>query len=429
MAERGCGFRHHGGLYSVLGGDGMLPLEHFLFDSPIPIPRNAILPRLGVTMFFCDDAGNMHFDAQAEQAAKGGNGCWHIIDVVGISHYPTLPDFLTEGYKNGFSIRLSHTLPLDRLTPWDSNTATGSRHFLVHPKAILGHKGLPPWRFKQEEGIDTVVPCRVQAYIDNKLEYLPTVFDPSHWSAGAYYMPGGEASLDPVHSVQDNCLFDAWLFRDPKSNASGRVKDSKYKPSMKSPYPVPTHSTSFDNITYTMGIFAYYPIQLEMVQNPDLQQDPEWKQKFDKANRAASVSGIKISRSRVDEMVVDVKALTECRNLIYDQTGNGVEFVLADSIKEAKALGKSRLGITGRWPQTLHFFRCDKAISLREAKVEFKRVYAVKGQPAPPRQRQSPSTKSESLPRALVAFPWSRQHYEPEAFSRQRCQSCGRSWP
>jgi hypothetical protein len=254
-------------------------------------------------LFFLDAKGEMHFDGDAEAAAakSKGKGCWHILDVIGTTHYPALSDFLAEAYGIGFSRRLSHTLPLDRLTPWDQDTATGSRHFLVHPKAIVGTKGatvsgeMPLWRLKEQWGLSPLVPCRVQAYLDGKLGSLPSPLTTGHWNGGANYPAGGPGSADPAHSAQDPCLFDAWLFRDPASNRDGEVNTGKFKPSLHAPYPVPKHEESFVGITYGQAIFAHYPIQLEMVQNKGMENDPEWSRKFAKADRAASVPGLKIS--------------------------------------------------------------------------------------------------------------------------------------
>lgn len=109
--ERGCGEREQGGVYAEFGvaPDGA-GLEDFLIDAPLCIDLAALGVRpIGVSLV-CRQ------------------GVWHVIDWVGLEHYPNVADFVEEVRRFGVSRRLPRSLDFSRLTP-------ASRLLLVHARA------------------------------------------------------------------------------------------------------------------------------------------------------------------------------------------------------------------------------------------------------------------------------------------------------
>lgn len=117
--ERGCGKRAEGGLYAECGlSEGGSPLEEFIMCPPIPLPEGLPLSALGVQLI----------------QDPNDPGLFHILDWVGQEHYPNPLDFLEEVRLAGMSRRLSPQLDFEKLGP-------GSRHFLVHAKALVEEPG------------------------------------------------------------------------------------------------------------------------------------------------------------------------------------------------------------------------------------------------------------------------------------------------
>lgn len=111
-AERGCGMRVQNGVYAECGlSPHGRPVEFFLIDPPLPVPDTVLagLPNIGVQLFERD-------------------GIWHVLDRVGLEHYPTPVDFVEEVRRLGVSRRLPRTLDFSKLTP-------ESRLLLVHDRA------------------------------------------------------------------------------------------------------------------------------------------------------------------------------------------------------------------------------------------------------------------------------------------------------
>lgn len=92
--ERGCGVRRKaGGVYAVSSFSPYgLPLEHFLYCSPRPLPEWLVLPKLGQVFV---------------PSERNGIPIGLIFDWIGEMHYPNVADFLEEGRCYGFSRLLS----------------------------------------------------------------------------------------------------------------------------------------------------------------------------------------------------------------------------------------------------------------------------------------------------------------------------------
>lgn len=119
QTERLCGgSREEGCAYSVLATSPFgTPLEDFMICPPIPIDLQA-----------------MGFSSQGMNLFQDSEGTYHILDVVGVDHYPTVPDFIEEGVTGGFSRlfpkpQLAAAIPL--LDP------IKSRHYLAHAMAVI----------------------------------------------------------------------------------------------------------------------------------------------------------------------------------------------------------------------------------------------------------------------------------------------------
>lgn len=93
-----CGFSPHG-----------VPIEHFLIDLPIPVnPGQLGLSSQGVTFI-------------------ERQGTWHVVDVIGESHYPCAADFVEEAKALGVSRKIPRTGDFGRLT-------RESTLILIHPR-------------------------------------------------------------------------------------------------------------------------------------------------------------------------------------------------------------------------------------------------------------------------------------------------------
>lgn len=109
---RGCGTRVGGGIYWELGlGPGGRPVEDFLLDPPQLLPEGMRIPARGVLVYEYE-------------------GVTHLIDRVGLKHYPNVADFVEEVRRFGLSRRLPRNLPFEKLT-WES------RLILVHDRAYV----------------------------------------------------------------------------------------------------------------------------------------------------------------------------------------------------------------------------------------------------------------------------------------------------
>lgn len=108
MPIRGCGSRVAGGIYfECLTGPGGLPLEHFLYCPPPPVP-----PEWGITPV-------------SSRLIEG-----NVADWIGGKHYPNVLDYVEEVRRFGLSGRLPRNFPFNELT-------SQSRFIPVHAKAIL----------------------------------------------------------------------------------------------------------------------------------------------------------------------------------------------------------------------------------------------------------------------------------------------------
>lgn len=110
--ERGCGSRKPGGFYLEcgFGGNGS-PLEHFLIDPPTPA-------YMGIEEI-----------VRKPQLWQDAGGTNHVLIWVGAQFYPYVTDFIEEVRQFGASRRISHTFPLDRLSPH-------SNMIFIHPNAL-----------------------------------------------------------------------------------------------------------------------------------------------------------------------------------------------------------------------------------------------------------------------------------------------------
>lgn len=115
MPVRGCGFRIAGGTYWTAGlGTGRLDTaaENFIVDPPVVIDVDSIgLQAIG-------------------QKTITREGVTHVLDWVGLQHYPYPADFVEEAKTMGISRRMANNFPWQRLT-------SQSRLLLVHRDAWI----------------------------------------------------------------------------------------------------------------------------------------------------------------------------------------------------------------------------------------------------------------------------------------------------
>ena len=107
---RGCGRRQENAVYLECGmsSSGGVPLNHFFIDPPRPATVDS---KVGVEL------------------VKRGD-VFHILDWIGVQHYPYAADFLVEGAKFGFSRRVPKTLDFSRLT-------ADSRLIVIHAAGLV----------------------------------------------------------------------------------------------------------------------------------------------------------------------------------------------------------------------------------------------------------------------------------------------------
>ena len=127
---RGCGEREAGGVYAECGLSPFgAPLEHLLFDPPLPLPDGVDLvnkPQLW-----------MRTDPVTSDPVLDPDTNLPIYDLliwVGAEHYPEAPDYIEETRRLGASRRLNPQMELFKLT-------RRSRMLLAHPHAII-----VPWQ-------------------------------------------------------------------------------------------------------------------------------------------------------------------------------------------------------------------------------------------------------------------------------------------
>ncbi len=139
--ERGCGDREPGGVYveSGLSPYGR-PLEHFLFDPPLPLPEGVDLINKPQLWPRVDPATQ-----EPVLDPTTGRPVYDLLIHIGAEHYKYAPDYIEETRKLGASRRLNANLDLALLT-------RRSRMLLAHPKALIVRwRDLTPpdWCFKR----------------------------------------------------------------------------------------------------------------------------------------------------------------------------------------------------------------------------------------------------------------------------------------
>lgn len=108
---RGCGGgRTAGHIYMECGFPPDFPLEQFITDLPIPV-----------------DTEKLGFAAQGVTLLER-NGVFHVVDIIGASHYPSPADFIEEARSMGISRKIPRTAETEKLS-------RESTLILIHPKA------------------------------------------------------------------------------------------------------------------------------------------------------------------------------------------------------------------------------------------------------------------------------------------------------
>ncbi len=139
---RGCGEREPGGVYAECGLSPFgSPLEHFLFDPPLPLSEGMDLVNKPRVYQRVDPAsGEAVLDPQTNEPI------YDLLIWVGAEHYPEAPDYIEETRRLGASRRLNPQMDLSKLT-------RKSRMLLAHPHAIIVH------------GLDLIPPQRCRKHI------------------------------------------------------------------------------------------------------------------------------------------------------------------------------------------------------------------------------------------------------------------------
>jgi hypothetical protein len=139
--ERGCGDREPGGVYAESGLSPFgRPIEHFLFDPPLPVPDGLDLVNKPTLWQRVDPAsGEPMLDPET------GNPIYDLLIHIGAEHYPEAADYIEETRRLGASRRLNPNLDLSRLSRL-------SRMLLAHPRAIIAswRELTPPERCKKK---------------------------------------------------------------------------------------------------------------------------------------------------------------------------------------------------------------------------------------------------------------------------------------
>src|SRR5690242_4902011 len=109
---RGCGDREEGGVYAESGLSSLgSPLEHFLFDPPVPLPDGLDLINKPQLWQRADPlSGEPVVDPETKIPVSD------LLIWVGAEHYPEAVDFIEETRRMGASRRLNPNLDLSKLT-------------------------------------------------------------------------------------------------------------------------------------------------------------------------------------------------------------------------------------------------------------------------------------------------------------------------
>jgi hypothetical protein len=124
---RGCGDREAGGVYAESGfsRSGGKPLEHFLFDPPLPLPDGIDLVNKPQLWQRIDPlSGETVLDPVTDVPV------YDLLIWIGAEHYPEAVDYIEETRRLGASRRLNPNMDFSKLT-------RRSRMLLAHPRAII----------------------------------------------------------------------------------------------------------------------------------------------------------------------------------------------------------------------------------------------------------------------------------------------------
>lgn len=233
MSKRGCGdARTEGGVYIESGLSPFgLPLEHFILDPPERWPGEK-LPSLGVKIQKID-------------------GFFHIVDVVGESHYPSPADYLEEGRRMGFSRKVNPGLDFSLLT------AGASRIVTLHPKAIVKdwerHASWGQSSYQLDamgfSDLYEVNPQKCFCPIYKREKDEKHINDAHHFCTGYHWM-----LWDPDQPVQESESYQAGQRTAPASDflVNRTIGSTTYK--------VFRSKIWLDNPEYEVGIIASLPI-------------------------------------------------------------------------------------------------------------------------------------------------------------------------
>ena len=199
---RGCGERKDKALYleCATSPDG-LPIEHFIFDPPIPINQEPFR----APILWRDER----------------TGIYHVLIWIGKKLYESPWDFIKEAAIKGVSRRMPKNFPIHKLSP-------GSKMLFVHSDAILQN-----WQELVEElkkqGISNI-PCPKENKNHKELK--------GNCIALLYYILKGE-------ETEDESEYGKWVDRT--------IGDLTYS------IPNPYKEIEFQPVFKT-GIFLYAPI-------------------------------------------------------------------------------------------------------------------------------------------------------------------------
>lgn len=172
---RACGFRETGGLYLEVGiGWNGKPVSDFIVDPP-----RLVHPQKGFPL-----------PAQGMGIIMDPHGVWHLIDRVGICHYPYPADFVEEAKVLGVSRR----------------TQKGMALLMLHGKPVpKGTKGAEPVSvFKLLTKESRLILVHDRAFINNYQDYLTGCPSSPKYHSGtgpSWKCPKG--IHDPVHFSPD----------------------------------------------------------------------------------------------------------------------------------------------------------------------------------------------------------------------------------
>jgi len=122
---RGCGDRKPNGVYAESGLSPFgQPIEHLLFDPPLPLPAGLDLVNKTLLWQRVDPQSG-----EPELDPVTGRPIYDLLIHVGAEYYPYAPDYIEETRRLGASRKLNPNLDLSLLT-------LRSRMLLAHPKAI-----------------------------------------------------------------------------------------------------------------------------------------------------------------------------------------------------------------------------------------------------------------------------------------------------